>query len=119
MNYLTNFILQISYTFTNRTMIKKVKFRPAQGQPQKWKIEASLALQCSSASLSKVLAEGLSKKDPCPDEIQVVTIPEKKVRVFRCYRMSFSGEKLPADLQIWKKNLSGNKCAHNAMHPHE
>ncbi len=103
-------------------MIKKVKFRPAQGQPQKWKIEASLALRCSSASSWKVLAQGISKKDPCPDEVQVVTIPGEKVGAFRCYRMRFSGEKLPAVLQIWKKNSSGkvtNNRAHNAMHPHE
>ena len=88
-------------------MIKKVKFRSVEYRPGKWKMEASSNLECSSASPWMVLAEGKMTKNPCPDEIQVFTIPGEMVGAFFCYRMRFYGGKLPTDLQTRKKNLSG------------
>ena len=97
-------------------MIQKVKFIPAQGQPQKWKMEASSELNCSSTSSWEVLAEGKSLKDPCPDEIQVITIPLEKAGMYFCYRMHFSGGELPADIQIWKRFTDSSKPDINYMY---
>ena len=80
-------------------MIQKVKFRPAQGQ--RWKIEASFELECTSKSSWKLLAAGKSSKDPRPDEIRVIEIPLEKVGMYLCYRMHFSVGELPADIQIF------------------
>ena len=93
----------ISYKFTNPTKIQKVKFRPGQGQPQRWKIEASSKPDCSSW---KVVAGGNSSKGPCPDEITVITIPTENAGMFFCYRIRYSGGKEPGNIQIYSGKLS-------------
>ena len=95
-------------------MIQKVKFRPAQDEPQRWRMESSSEPNCLSASSWKVMAGGKSTKDPCPDEIQVIEIPLEKAGMHRCYRMRFSGEKIPANLQFWKRIIG--KLDHNCAH---
>ena len=81
-------------------MIQEVRYRARQGQPQRWKMEASSEFECSSW---KALADGSSSKDPCPDEITVVTIPSENMGLFFCYRFHFCGGEEPADIQMWRR----------------